>query len=470
MAAPPPAPVPVIAPVPAPVDTPLPAPEPRRPRSSSKRRSPSPSKRNPSPSRTTSPSSSHRGGARARRQRNPSPSRTTSPSSSPKPRPTSRAWSRSRPRWRRSQPATEDAPPVQPGVDRDDADALAVAVAASAAAGARAVSGARSPRLWPRRHAGAPRRAQAEERKANAQRAALAARVLAITIPVAAFAVAFILGAGSRPHDPPPAQLATGSAQHGSATVASMATVPAPAKLTVHRHPAKKTKSQARPQGRDGHPQHRRVATRRSARRRPRRLRRRSHALDGDHHPGSGGSSSVTTTNGTGTVQRQRLSPGPVSGWCTRAGAAGCTPRPGLSPLTPPPPGAPVRRHVLLGRRPRQGLVGARVLVQRGHQRLVGRAHLADADVAGRRCRLGVGRGQRGRRSRARADLARAQPGPAERRTSLSWPRIRLSSSAYPGSTLIERTSPVGELDRGEDALAVAGEASGELSAPSTPR
>ncbi|HEX3689041.1 MAG TPA: hypothetical protein VHV28_05065, partial [Solirubrobacteraceae bacterium] len=72
-------------------------------------------------------------------------------------------------------------------------------------------------------------------------------RVIAIAIPVAAFAAAFVLGAGSRPHNPTPAHLATASGQHGSATVASMATVPAPAKLTVQRHPAKKTKAKAAP-------------------------------------------------------------------------------------------------------------------------------------------------------------------------------------------------------------------------------
>src|ERR1700727_1168788 len=45
-------------------------------------------------------------------------------------------------------------------------------------------------------------------------------------------------------------------------------------------------------------------------------------------------------------------------------------------------------------------------------------------------------------RARVRTRLERS-PGPAERRTPLSWPRIRLSWSAYPGSTPIDRTSPV---------------------------
>ena len=160
------------------------------------------------------------------------------------------------------QPATEDEP-AEPDVDRDGADALAAAVAASAATGrkgARRRGGSRGTRRTPAGRRTDPKRtargtAQArpkaatrKERKAErtqgkARKGGLAVRVLAIAIPVAAFAAAFILGAGSRAHDPPPARLATGSAQHGSATVASMATVPAPAKLVVVHHPAKKTKS-----------------------------------------------------------------------------------------------------------------------------------------------------------------------------------------------------------------------------------
>ena len=159
------------------------------------------------------------------------------------------------------QPTTVDEP-AEPGVDRDGADALAAAVAASAATGrkgARRRGGSRGTRRAPagrrtdpKRTAGhrqaRPKAATRKERKAERtqgkpRKGGLTVRVLAIAIPVAAFAAAFILGAGSRAHDPAPARLATGSAQHGSATVASMATVPAPAKLVVVHHPAKKTKS-----------------------------------------------------------------------------------------------------------------------------------------------------------------------------------------------------------------------------------
>ena len=94
---------------------------------------------------------------------------------------------------------------------------------------------------------------KAERTQGKARKGGLPVRVLAIAIPVAAFAAAFILGAGSRAHDPPPARLATGSAQHGSATVASMATVPAPAKLVVVHHPAKKTKSKPAHKAADVH-------------------------------------------------------------------------------------------------------------------------------------------------------------------------------------------------------------------------
>ena len=100
---------------------------------------------------------------------------------------------------------------------------------------------------------------KAERKQGKARKGGLAVRVLAIAIPVAAFAAAFILGAGSRPHDPAPARLATGSAQHGSATVASMATVPAPAKLVVQTPPGQEDQEQARAQGRDGHALHRHV-------------------------------------------------------------------------------------------------------------------------------------------------------------------------------------------------------------------
>ena len=44
-------------------------------------------------------------------------------------------------------------------------------------------------------------------------------------------------------------------------------------------------------------------------------------------------------------------------------------------------------------------------------------------------------------RARVRTRLERS-PGPAERRTPLSWLMIRLSWSAYPGSTPIDRASP----------------------------
>lgn len=84
---------------------------------------------------------------------------------------------------------------------------------------------------------------KAQRKEGKARKGGLAVRTLAIAIPVAAFAAAFILGAGSRQNDPPPARLATGSAQHSSATVTSVTTVPAPAKLTVQRHPVKKAKS-----------------------------------------------------------------------------------------------------------------------------------------------------------------------------------------------------------------------------------
>ena len=163
------------------------------------------------------------------------------------------------------QPESEEASD-EPDVHRDEADALAVAVAASAAAGRKGAHGrrgVRSTRGTRRAPAGRrtdPRRAgrgtaearpkgatrkerRAQRKEGKARKGGLAARTLAIAIPIAAFAAAFILGAGSRPHNPAPARLATGSAQHGSATVAAMATVPAPAKLTVHRHPVKRTKS-----------------------------------------------------------------------------------------------------------------------------------------------------------------------------------------------------------------------------------
>ena len=119
---------------------------------------------------------------------------------------------------------------------------MAAAVAASAATGrrgARRRGGTAEARPKPTTR----KERKAERKQGKARKGGLAVRVLAIAIPVAAFAAAFILGAGSRPDDPAPARLATGSTQHGSATVASMATVPAPAKLVVQHHPAKKTKS-----------------------------------------------------------------------------------------------------------------------------------------------------------------------------------------------------------------------------------
>ncbi|MFZ1996832.1 MAG: hypothetical protein WAU75_22145 [Solirubrobacteraceae bacterium] len=125
-------------------------------------------------------------------------------------------------------PATEELPiePIEPHTDRDEADVLAAAVAASAVAGRRG-----------------PGRRGTERTEGKPRTGGVIARVLAIAIPVAAFAAAFILGAGSRPHKPAPSHLATASGQHGSATVASVATVPAPAKLVVKRHPVKKAKA-----------------------------------------------------------------------------------------------------------------------------------------------------------------------------------------------------------------------------------
>ena len=149
------------------------------------------------------------------------------------------------------------------------------------------------------------RSARPSARRASARKGGLVVRMLAIAIPVAAFAAAFILGAGSRPHDPAPAHLATAlrSARQrdrgldGHRARAGQARRRAP--------PGQEDQGQARAQGRDGHAQHRHVgaveqhAAGLASARRP-------HALDGDHHPGSGGSS--VTTNGTRHHQRQRLS------------------------------------------------------------------------------------------------------------------------------------------------------------------
>jgi tetratricopeptide (TPR) repeat protein len=132
------------------------------------------------------------------------------------------------------QPATEETP-AEPAVERDEADALAAAVAASAAT-SRTGAGRRAP-------GNSRKERKAQRTQGKARRGGLIARTLAIAIPVAAFAAAFILGAGSRPHLPAASHLAPAANQHGSATVSSVAAVPSPARLSIQHHAAKKAKS-----------------------------------------------------------------------------------------------------------------------------------------------------------------------------------------------------------------------------------